>query len=118
MSGVPSLEETISSFLETIPEGAHSSEKEMPTLLLEFSELLFEDPEDTSEKILITDLSAFELDEFLNFYLEDMFPEDAKIREKGKTFLKKFKKFLEKRSLLKKEQEEEWKEFFKENEIR
>lgn len=118
MSGPSSLEETVRSFLETIPEGAPSSEKEMPSLLLEFSELLFEDPEDSSEKILITDLSAFELDEFLNFYLEDMFPEDSKIREKGKIFLKKFRKFLEKKNLLKKEQEEEWKEFFKENEIR
>lgn len=118
MSGPSSLEETVRSFLETVPEGAPSSEKEMPSILLEFSQLLFEDPGDTSEKILISDLSAFELDEFLNFYLEDMFPDDTKIREKGKTFLKKFRKFLEKRSLLKKEQEEEWKEFFKENEIR
>ncbi|EMK02044.1 hypothetical protein AB3N61_07590 [Leptospira sp. WS58.C1] len=119
MSGPSSLEETVRSYLETIPEGAqHLSEKEIANLLLEFSALLFEDPEDPSEKILVSDLSAFELDEFLNFYLEDMFPEDAKIREKGKVFLKKFKKFLEKRSLLKKEQEEEWKEFFKENEIR
>ncbi|GBF37406.1 hypothetical protein [Leptospira johnsonii] len=118
MSGVPSLEDTVRSFLETIPEGAPSSEKEMPSLLLEFSQLLFEEPGNSSEKLLISDLSAFELDEFLNFYLEDMFPDDAKIRDKGKTFLKKFRKFLDKRSLLKREQEEEWKEFFKENEIR
>ncbi|TGK38851.1 hypothetical protein [Leptospira andrefontaineae] len=118
MSGPSSLEETVRSFLETIPEGASSSEKEMPSLFLEFSELLFEGPEDSSEKILITDLGGFELDEFLNFYLEDMFPDDSKIREKGKVFLKKFRKFLDKKSLLKKEQEEEWKEFFKENEIR
>ncbi|TGL62365.1 hypothetical protein [Leptospira sarikeiensis] len=118
MSGVPSLEEVIGSFLETFPQGASGSEKEIPSLFLEFSELLFENPENTSNQVLISHLGGFELDEFLNFYLEDMFPDDPKIRTKGKDFLKKFRKFLEKKSLLNKEQEIEWKEFYKENEIR
>ncbi|EPG66773.1 hypothetical protein ACE5IS_07380 [Leptospira wolffii] len=118
MSGVPTIEEAIRSFLDTQQEGANRSDSEMATLLLEFSALLFENPEEgKSEEILIHHLGSFELDEFLNFYLQDMHPDDAHIVKKGKEFLKKFRKFLDKRSLLAGEQKEDWKEFFQENGI-
>ncbi|TGJ98556.1 hypothetical protein EHQ53_02210 [Leptospira langatensis] len=119
MASHSSLEETIRSFLETFQGGVKESDQEISTLLLEFSGLLFENPEEEKEKkIQVSDLTGFELDEFLNFYLEDMFPDDSRIRSKAKDFLKKFKKYLDKNSLLNAEQAEDWKEFFKENEIR
>ncbi|TGJ99352.1 hypothetical protein EHO59_15940 [Leptospira semungkisensis] len=118
MSPHSSLEETIRSFLETFQGGVKDSDQEISALLLEFSGLLFENPEEEKgKKIQVSDLTGFELDEFLNFYLEDMFPEDSRIRGKAKEFLKKFRKYLDKNSLLNQEQLEDWKEFFKENEI-
>ncbi len=118
MSGTSSLEETLKSFLESLQEGAKKSDAEIATLLTEFSSLLFESPEDeTPAEILITQLGSFELDEFLNFYLQDMHPNDPAIVKKGKEFLKKFRKFLDRKDLLTKEQQIDWKEFFQENGI-
>lgn len=118
MSGVPSLEETIRSFLESKQDGAQASDSEIGSLLSEFSELLFENPEqEQAKKILIHQIGSFELDEFLNFYLEDMHPDDPAILSKARSFLKKFRKFLDKRGFLTKDQQIDWKEFFQENGI-
>ncbi|PJZ68387.1 hypothetical protein CH373_05845 [Leptospira perolatii] len=120
MTQAPKLDEVIANFLEGASPSEKADDNLIAELLREFMQFLFgESGDDVSpiEDISLSELGAFELDEFLNFFLPDMMPEDPQIQKKGKTFLSKFRKFLIKKSLLSKEQLEDWKEFFQENKI-
>jgi hypothetical protein len=87
-------------------------ESEIFGLLLQYLSHLFE--EDSEEPIFLEDVSAYEVDDFLNFFLEDNFPENFKdLQSKSKVVFQKFFKFLVKKKVLEKEDEKEWKEVLK-----
>ncbi len=87
-------------------------ESEVFGLLLQYLSHLFE--EDTEEPILLEDLTAYEVDDFLHFFLEDNFPENySELQKKSKIVFQKFFKFLSKKKVLEKEDEKEWKEVLK-----
>ncbi|XDD48891.1 hypothetical protein AB3N59_10600 [Leptospira sp. WS92.C1] len=114
MSQSISLENFLKEFLASPQKGRNADEdRKLNDLLLEFSSLLFlEGEEETKEEVLLKDLGSFELDEFVNFYLADMHPEDSGINARGIDFLKRLYKFLKKTSYANKEQLEDWDEFF------
>jgi len=87
-------------------------ESEVFGLLLHYLSHLF--GEDLEEPIFIRDVSAYEVDDFLNFFLEDNFPENFKeLHSKSRVVFQKFFKFLIKKKVLEKEDEKEWKEVLK-----
>ncbi|MDX1959396.1 MAG: hypothetical protein SFU98_12535 [Leptospiraceae bacterium] len=102
-----SLESAIRSFLDF---SKNEEQSETFALLLEYMQLLFADSE---EEILLEDFTAYEADDFLNFFLEDNFPEEYEvIRKKSEKSLKDFFNYLKKKKLISKEEVEEWKEVF------
>ncbi|TGK13938.1 hypothetical protein EHO60_00910 [Leptospira fletcheri] len=117
MSEARRIEDALKGFLENPQGRASDSDEAFSSLLLEFCELLFAEEEDDREKMSLSNLGSFELDEFFHFYLPDMHPGDVNIQKKVKDFLKRFRKYLEKKNLLSKAQSEDWKEFFQENGI-
>ncbi|EPG75385.1 hypothetical protein LEP1GSC050_1555 [Leptospira broomii serovar Hurstbridge str. 5399] len=118
MSDAPRIEDVLKDYLSNQQGGSRDADEKLCTLLLEFSELLFGENEDQKEdRITLKNLGSFELDEFLHFFLTDMHPDDSLVQSRAKDFLKRFRKFLEKRNLLGKAQLEDWKEFFQENGI-
>ncbi|TGK19212.1 hypothetical protein EHO61_07000 [Leptospira fluminis] len=118
MSEAPRIEDALKGFLENPQGRASDGDKAFCSLLLEFCELLFAEEEgDSREKMTLSNLGSFELDEFFHFYLPDMHPDDSQIQKKAKDFLKRFRKYLERKNLLSKVQSEDWKEFFQENGI-
>lgn len=83
---------------------------------MEFASLLFLEGEEdeTTKEVFLKDIGSFELDEFANFYLSDMHPDDPAIVKRGIDFLRRLYKFAKKSPYLSKEQLEDWDEFFKE----
>ena len=79
-------------------------------LLLEYLSHLYEDSE---EPILLEDFSAYEADDFLQFFLEDKFPEDKKLKISCKHSIKNFFQYLLKKNMIHKEEISEWKEVLK-----
>ncbi|TGK37463.1 hypothetical protein EHQ12_06995 [Leptospira gomenensis] len=116
MSQSVSLETFLNEFLASPQKGRNGDEDQnLKNLFLEFSSLLFsEGEEDPNEAVSIKDIGSFELDEFVNFYLSDMFPEDAGIVSKGTDFVKRMYKFLKKSQHSNKEQLADWEEFIQE----
>ncbi|MBP9888121.1 MAG: hypothetical protein KBF93_17610, partial [Leptospiraceae bacterium] len=60
---------------------------EIIVLILNYLSLLFEDeeePKDSSEVILLEDFTEYEVDDFLNFYLEDNFDNFEELQTKSK----------------------------------
>ncbi|EKO61148.1 hypothetical protein B1J93_02780 [Leptospira kirschneri serovar Pomona] len=117
MSKLVSLEEFLKEFLVSSEQKGRNSEvdQNLSEIFLEFVSLLFlEEEEKIQEKVLLKDIGSFELDEFVNFYLSDMYPDDPTVVKRGIDFLRRFYKFAKKSSHIKKEQLEDWDEFFKE----
>jgi hypothetical protein len=118
LSKTVSLNDFLKEFLAAPQKGRNAEEdQKLNELFLEFSSLLFlegEDEEETKEEVLLKDIGSFELDEFVNFYLSDMHPEDAGIVKRGIDFLKRMHKFLKKSPHVNKEQLADWDEFFQE----
>ncbi|MBW0434364.1 hypothetical protein [Leptospira yasudae] len=118
MSKTISLEAFLKEFLASPqPKGRNPEEDQnLSDLFLEFSSLLFleGEEEETKEEVLIKDIGSFELDEFVNFYLSDMHPDDPAIVKRGIDFLRRLHKFAKKTAHINKEQMEDWDEFFKE----
>ncbi|EMM70393.1 hypothetical protein LEP1GSC038_1737 [Leptospira weilii str. 2006001855] len=115
MSKTLSLEEFLKEFLASPHQKGRNPEEDqnLSELFLEFSSLLFlEGEEETQEKVLLKDIGSFELDEFVNFYLSDMHPNDPAIVKRGTDFLRRLHKFAKKNSRINKEQMEDWDEFF------
>jgi hypothetical protein len=98
------LEYVIRSYLE---ETQRNEQGEIFVLLLEYLTHLFED---TEEPILLEDLTQYEIDDFINFYLEDNFTEDKEIQNRAKKILLQFLKFLKQKKYITIEEEKEWKE--------
>ncbi|EMI70765.1 hypothetical protein [Leptospira noguchii] len=116
MSKLISLEEFLKEFLVSSGQKGRNSEldQNLSELFLEFVSLLFLEGEEIQEGVLLKDIGSFELDEFVNFYLSDMHPDDPTIVKRGIDFLKRFYKFAKKSPYIKKEQLEDWDEFFRE----
>ena len=98
------LEYVIRKYLE---ETQKNEQGEIFVLLLEYLTHLFED---TDEPILLEDLTQYEIDDFINFYLEDNFIEDKEIQNRTKQVLLQFLKFLKQKKYITIEEEKEWKE--------
>ncbi|AVV49305.1 hypothetical protein QMM42_00945 [Leptospira santarosai] len=113
MSKTLSLEGFLKEFLTSSHRKDRNPEEDqnVSELFLEFSSLLFLE-EETQEEVLIKDIGSFELDEFVNFYLSDMYPDDPTIVKRGVDFLRRLHKFAKKSSYINKEQMEDWDEFF------
>lgn len=117
MSKPISLEEFLKEFLVSSEQKGRNSEvdQNLSEIFLEFVSLLFlEGEEQIQEGVLLKDIGSFELDEFVNFYLSDMHPDDPTVVKRGTDFLRRFYKFAKKSPHIKKEQLEDWDEFFKE----
>ncbi|MGQ2802230.1 hypothetical protein ACT54M_17810 [Leptospira santarosai] len=113
MSKTLSLEGFLKEFLTSSHRKDRNPEEDqnVSELFLEFSSLLFLE-EETQEEVFIKDIGSFELDEFVNFYLSDMYPDDPTIVKRGVDFLRRLHKFAKKSSYINKEQMEDWDEFF------
>lgn len=91
-------------------------EGEIIVLILNYLSFLFQDEDESgepSEPILLEDFTEYEVDDFLNFYLEDNFDNFEELQEKSKKMLKSFLKFLKEKKYFNKEEVEEWTEILK-----
>ncbi len=89
---------------------------EIIVLILNYLSHLFMDEEDeseSSEAIQLEDFTHYEVDDFLNFYLEDNFENYEELQAKSKVVLKNFLKFLKEKKYFNKEEAEEWTEILK-----
>ncbi|MCB1144116.1 MAG: hypothetical protein H7A24_16065 [Leptospiraceae bacterium] len=107
----PSPEPDFPSLLNLFLEEGKNREKE-PVLKM-FTDYLLHLYEGEDE-ILMEDVSGFEVDDFLNFYIQDRYPDRSEtlIRE-ARSALKSFQKFLIQKKYLTSEDLEEWKEALK-----
>lgn len=105
----PILEDVIRQYATEVQD---FKQNEILHILLEYMNLLFED---SDEPIYLEDFTAYEGDDFLNFYLPDNFEgEELKELERlSKKTIQKFIQYCSKKNLLSKEALEEWKEVFK-----
>lgn len=87
-------------------------DREIIVLVLNYLNFLFEpeDDEEDPEKILLEDLSSYEVDDFINFYLEDNFDNFKELQKKSVSFFTNFLKFVREKKYMSKEEIEEWKE--------
>ncbi len=83
-------------------------EGEFFVLLLNYLSHLVEE----DEEVTLDDFGSYEADDFLNFYLEDQFPDDKNVLKKSKAALKNLFKYMISKKLIDKEEEKEWKEIF------
>jgi hypothetical protein len=69
---------------------------------------------DSEEDILLEDFTAFEADDFINFFLDDNFEIDeaTRLKTKSEIILKKFFNYILKNKYISKEEALEWKEVF------
>lgn len=87
------------------------SEARIFGLLFQYLDTLYEDSEDP---ILLEDFSAYEADDFLNFFLEDNFQEEfPDLRSESLKTFQNFLKFLSRKKLIPPEEMKEWKEVLK-----
>ena len=87
------------------------SEARIFGLLFQYLDTLYEDSEDP---ILLEDFSAYEADDFLNFFLEDNFQEEfPDLRSESLKTFQNFLKFLSRKKLSPPEEMKEWKEVLK-----
>ena len=89
---------------------------EIIVLILNYLSHLYQDEEESSsdnETILLEDFTHYEVDDFLNFYLEDNFENFEELQETTKKFLKNFLKFVKEKKYFNKEEIEEWTEILK-----
>jgi hypothetical protein len=82
---------------------------EFLVLLLNYLSHLVEE----DEEVTLDDFGSYEADDFLNFYLQDQFPDDKVVIQKSKSALKNLFKFMLTKKLIDKEEEKEWKEIFR-----
>ena len=103
----PPLDNLVREYLDS-----SKNETEAPIfgLLFEYLNHLYEDVE---EPILLEDFSALEVDDFLNFFLDDKFPDDKNLKITSKKTLKNFFQYLLKKNMIHKEEIKEWKEALK-----
>jgi hypothetical protein len=100
-----SLESAIREYLDFSKK---ENEAEIFALLIEYMQHLFIDSE---EEILLEDFTAYEGDDFLNFFLEDNFPEEFEsLKPKSEKLIRDFVSYLKKKKFIPKEEVEEWKE--------
>lgn len=86
-------------------------EGEIFAILLEYLDAVYDKEE---EPILLEDLTLFEIDDFLNFFLEDNFEEEAPgLIKRAKTAIRSFEKFIRSKKMLSAEELEEWTEALK-----
>lgn len=93
-----------------------SEDGEIIVLVLNYLSHLYQDEEESNsdnEIILLEDFTHYEVDDFLNFYLEDNFENFKELQEVTKKFLKKFLKFVKEKKYFNKEEIEEWTEILK-----
>jgi hypothetical protein len=89
---------------------------EIIVLILNYLSHLFQEDEEensVNQNILLEDFTYYEVDDFLNFYLEDNFENFEELQTKAKKFLKSFLKFLKEKKYFNKEEVEEWTEILK-----
>jgi hypothetical protein len=87
---------------------------EIIVLILNYLSHLFMDEEDeSSETIQLEDFTHYEVDDFLNFYLEDNFENYEELQTKSKIVLRNFLKFLKEKKYFNKEEADEWTEILK-----
>ncbi|MCX8000646.1 MAG: hypothetical protein N3A69_17145 [Leptospiraceae bacterium] len=105
----PILEDVIREYLNQTQD---FSQNEVLHILLDYMNLLFEDSE---EPIYLEDFTAFEGDDFLNFYLPDNFDgkELKRLQSQSQKTIQQFINYCKKKKFLTKEALEEWKEVFK-----
>ncbi|HNI99644.1 MAG TPA: hypothetical protein PL169_26520 [Leptospiraceae bacterium] len=86
-------------------------EGEIFAILLDYLDAVYDKEE---EPILLEDLTLFEIDDFLNFFLEDNFEDEApELIKRSKSVLRSFEKFVKSKKLLSAEELEEWTEVLK-----
>ncbi len=105
----PQLDDLVREYLD------HSKKEEEATvfgLLFQYLGHLYEESE---EPIFLEDLSSYEIDDYLQFFLPDQFEEGevAALQKQSIGVFRKFLKFLSEKKLLEKEDEKEWKEVLK-----
>jgi ClpP class serine protease len=104
----PELEPLVREYLD------HSKKEEEARsfgLLFQYLGYLYEDSE---EEVSLEDFSAYEADDFLNFFLEDKFPDEYKsLRKESMEVLKNFIKYLSEKKMIPSEELKEWKEVLK-----
>jgi len=113
MSNKQDLEQVFRLYLD---HTKREEDGEIIVLILNYLSLLFEEEEeskDLSEVILLEDFTEYEVDDFLNFYLEDNFDNFEELQNKSKVMLKNFLKFLKEKKYFNKEEAEEWTEILK-----
>lgn len=105
----PTLEDVIRQYAT---EKQDFKQNEVLHILLDYMKLLFEE---TDEPIYLEDFTAFEGDDFLNFYLPDNFEgeELKRLQKIAKKTLQEFIKYSSQKKFLSKEALEEWKEVFR-----
>lgn len=85
------------------------SDSEVAEVLFEYMDHLYldesvEEPED----IYVEDLSFYEIDDFLNFYIPDNFEEPKFAQKKAKGFFKRFLKFCLEKRYIAEEDKSDW----------
>ena len=89
---------------------------EIIVLILNYLSHLFHDEEGTTESeepIYLEDFTHYEVDDFLNFYLEDNFDNYEELQTRSKIVLRSFLKFLKEKKYFNKEEADEWTEILK-----
>jgi hypothetical protein len=97
---------------EYATEAQDLQKAELLRILLDYMNLLFED---SDEEVLLEDFTAYEGDDFLNFFLPDNYEgeELLKLEKLALKTLKDFINYCKKKKLIHKEAIEEWKEVLK-----
>lgn len=105
----PILEDVIREYLTQVQD---FKQNEILHILLKYMNLLFEDSE---EPVYLEDFTAFEGDDFFNFFLPDNFEgvELEQLQKQAHKTIQQFIKYCRKKNLFSKESLEEWKEVFK-----
>ncbi|MCB1158541.1 MAG: hypothetical protein H7A25_18340 [Leptospiraceae bacterium] len=88
-----------------------NDDDELIEVLLEYLEHLYlDETEEEPEEILLEDLTHFEVDDFINFYLIDNYTNHVFMRKKYLSFFKRFLGFASKKGLMEKDEINLWKE--------
>jgi hypothetical protein len=81
------------------------------SILLEYLECIYsEEAEREKGEIFFKDLTHYEVDDFLNFYLDDNFDDADFLKKQGYSLFKRFLNFASKEKLISKEVKKDWTE--------
>jgi hypothetical protein len=86
------------------------ADEKMVSIVTEYIDHIYLDETEEGEEILVEDLTHYEVDDFLNFYLEDNFDDTEFLKKQAKDFFSRFLSYCIKSKLLPKEARKDWTE--------